>query len=90
MTVEQNVGFGLKVRGLSKTEISARLNEILPLVGIEIYAGDTRRRSRAASSSEPRWRVRWPLSRACCFWMSRWRRLTGDSALSGEQCVSGL
>jgi ABC-type Fe3+/spermidine/putrescine transport system ATPase subunit len=35
MTVEQNVGFGLKVRGLSKAEISARLNEILPLVGIE-------------------------------------------------------
>jgi putative spermidine/putrescine transport system ATP-binding protein len=35
MTVEQNVGFGLKVRGLSKAKISARLNEILPLVGIE-------------------------------------------------------
>jgi putative spermidine/putrescine transport system ATP-binding protein len=35
MTVEQNVGFGLKVRGLSKDKIAAKLDEILPLVGID-------------------------------------------------------
>jgi putative spermidine/putrescine transport system ATP-binding protein len=35
MTVEQNVGFGLKVRGLSKARISAKLDEILPMVGID-------------------------------------------------------
>jgi putative spermidine/putrescine transport system ATP-binding protein len=35
MTVEQNVGFGLKVRGFSKAKIAAKLDEILPMVGIE-------------------------------------------------------
>lgn len=35
MTVEQNVGFGLKVRGFSKAKIAAKLDEILPLVGID-------------------------------------------------------
>jgi putative spermidine/putrescine transport system ATP-binding protein len=35
MTVEQNVGFGLKVRGLSRARIAAKLDEILPMVGID-------------------------------------------------------
>jgi putative spermidine/putrescine transport system ATP-binding protein len=39
MTVEQNVSFGLKVRGLSRAKISAKLDEILPLVGIEHLRG---------------------------------------------------
>jgi putative spermidine/putrescine transport system ATP-binding protein len=35
MTVEQNVGFGLKVRGQSKSTISAKLDKLLPMVGID-------------------------------------------------------
>ncbi len=35
MTVEQNVGFGLKVRGLPRARIKSKLDEILPMVGID-------------------------------------------------------
>jgi ABC-type Fe3+/spermidine/putrescine transport system ATPase subunit len=34
MTVEQNVGFGLKLRGLSKAAIAAKVDEMLPMLGI--------------------------------------------------------
>ncbi len=35
MTVEQNVGFGLKVRGFSKAAVAAKLDAVLPMVGID-------------------------------------------------------
>jgi ABC-type Fe3+/spermidine/putrescine transport system ATPase subunit len=34
MTVEQNVGFGLKLRGLSEAAIAAKVDEMLPMLGI--------------------------------------------------------
>jgi putative spermidine/putrescine transport system ATP-binding protein len=34
MTVEQNVGFGLKMRGASKAAIAAKVDEMLPMLGI--------------------------------------------------------
>jgi len=34
MTVEQNVAFGLKLRGLSKAAIAAKVDEMLPMLGI--------------------------------------------------------
>ena len=34
MTVEQNVGFGLRMRGASKAAIAAKVDEMLPMLGI--------------------------------------------------------
>jgi putrescine transport system ATP-binding protein len=38
MTVEQNIGFGLKQERISKTEIRARVQDVLKLVQMEKYA----------------------------------------------------
>ena len=35
MTVEENVGFGLRVQGTSRTAITAKVDSVLPLLGIE-------------------------------------------------------
>jgi putative spermidine/putrescine transport system ATP-binding protein len=35
MTVEQNVGFGLRMQGMNKKEIGERIDRMLPMVGIE-------------------------------------------------------
>jgi ABC-type Fe3+/spermidine/putrescine transport system ATPase subunit len=35
MTVEENVGFGLRVRGVPKAAIASKVDEILPMLGIE-------------------------------------------------------
>ena len=37
MTVAQNVGFGLRVRGLPKAEIAARVAAVLDLVGLSAF-----------------------------------------------------
>jgi ABC-type Fe3+/spermidine/putrescine transport system ATPase subunit len=35
MTVEDNVGFGLRVKGMKRSAIAAKVDEVLPLVGID-------------------------------------------------------
>ena len=35
MTVEQNVGFGFRAKGMKKADIAAKVDEMLPLVGNE-------------------------------------------------------
>jgi len=35
MTVEENVGFGLRVKGMKRSAIAAKVDEVLPLLGID-------------------------------------------------------
>ena len=38
MTVEQNVGFGLEIKGMARTQIAARVGELLKLLSLEDFA----------------------------------------------------
>ena len=38
MTVEQNVGFGLEIKGMARTQIAARVGELLNLLSLEDFA----------------------------------------------------
>jgi NitT/TauT family transport system ATP-binding protein len=38
MTVEQNVGFGLEIKGMPRTQIAARVGELLKLLSLEDFA----------------------------------------------------
>ena len=64
MTVERNIRYGL--RGLSATEASRRVDELLELTDCLRCAMPCPRPSPAASSSGWRWRGRWRRVRGCC------------------------
>jgi ABC-type Fe3+/spermidine/putrescine transport system ATPase subunit len=77
LTVEENVGFPLKQRGIPKAERAKLVADALELVHLPGYGARYPRRSPAASSSA--WRVARALSCSslgCCCSTSRWARST--------------
>ena len=66
MTVAQNIGYGLKLRHVSRAEIDARIDELLAMLRLErlgqrkvtALSGGQRQRARLA--------VRWRSARKCC------------------------
>ena len=71
MTVADNVGFGLRMRGVAKAEITARVAEALALVRLpqvgarrplELSGGQRQRVALARA---------WSSARPCCCWTSR-------------------
>ncbi len=59
MTVEANVGFGLKQESVPKDERQARVQAMLELVQMARYAGRKPHQLSGGSSSAWRWRVAW-------------------------------
>ena len=70
MTVRDNIAFGLKVRKLPKSEIRARVDELLELVQLTGYAG--RYPSQLSGGQRQRVALARALRRArrCCSWTS--------------------
>ena len=68
LTVRDNVCFGLRERGLAARRSSCDIANALHRQGRPARASSTTTRSscRAACSSAPRSRARWPTIRACC------------------------
>jgi len=59
MTVEQNLGFGLKLRKTPKVEIKRRVDDVAHILGLDRCSSASPRRSRAVSGSASRWVARW-------------------------------
>ena len=61
MTVADNIGYGLRVRGVPQGGARERVDELLKLIRLD-GLGDalSRRSSPAVSGSASRWRARWP------------------------------
>jgi len=55
MTVAENMGFALKLRGVNKTEIASKVREAAGLLDLEKYLDRKPRRSPVASVSALRW-----------------------------------
>ena len=68
LTIGANVGVVPELLGWDRARIARRVDELLALVRLEPAAYRDRypRSSRAASSSAPASRARWPPNRACC------------------------
>jgi ABC-type Fe3+/spermidine/putrescine transport system ATPase subunit len=58
MTVAENVGYGPRVRGVSRAVRTRRAGELLEMVGLSGLGGRGRRSSRADSGSGWLWRGR--------------------------------
>ena len=84
MTVEQNVGFPLKVRKVAKDEQRDRVARILEVVGLPHGTTSRRRNCPAASSSASRWPARWFTSRVSSCSTSRCRTSTRNCATRCE------
>ncbi len=74
MNVADNIGYGLKIRKVSRAVIAKKVEEMLHLVQLEGFKSGCRR-----SFPEDRnrgWRSpgRWSMNRRFCFWMSLWGR----------------
>ena len=82
LTIADNVAYGLVNRRRGRAEITARVQELLALVGLADAGPSIRDSCRAASSSASRWRGRWRRRRRCCCSTSRCRRST-------PRCASG-
>ncbi|MFN8518624.1 MAG: ABC transporter ATP-binding protein [Chloroflexota bacterium] len=75
MTVAENIGYSLKLRGWPKARIDARVEELLALVRMDGLGGRGPPSCPAARSSAPRWLGRSPPNPPCCCSMSpspRW------------------
>ena len=59
LTVEDNIGFGLRVRGSPKAEIARKVRETAKLLELEPYLAESRASSRAVSVNGWRWDERW-------------------------------
>ena len=75
MTVEENVAYGLKVRGESAEAIDRAVNRMLALVNLEKYKKRNVLALSAASASVSRLRALSRFVRRFCFLMNRFRRL---------------
>ena len=74
MTVHENIGFGLRVRGLSKDEINRRVKEASQILGIEKFLDrKTGRIERRPAPSAWRWAGPSRASRKSFCWTSRCR-----------------
>ena len=77
MTITENVGFGLEMRGSSKSEARRRARaKCWNSCSCRNLPPESHPSSRAASNSAWRWHGPLPLSQRCCCWTSRCRRLT--------------
>ena len=74
MNVYDNIAFGLKLKKEPKDIIEQKVKRMLKLVNLEEFEASLP--CPVDSSSESPLRVRLSMSRACCFWMSLWVRLT--------------
>lgn len=77
MNVYDNIAFGLKLKKEPKDIIEQKVKRMLKLVNLEEFAD----RSVTAMSGGQQQRIAiaaccLSMSRACCFWMSLWVRLT--------------
>ena len=69
MTVADNVGYGLRVRGMAEAARTARVRQMLELVQLRGPGRTPHLRSfPAASASDGAGALPWPSSRACCCW----------------------
>ena len=66
MTAQQNVEFGLRMRGVSRQERRQRASSFLEKVGLAQVAGRYPHSSPAACASASRWPERWSMSPRCC------------------------
>lgn len=80
MNVHDNVAFGLKVAGTDKSEIDARVKQMLGLIKLEHLADRFPTSSPVVSSSALRLPAPLRSSRRCCCSTSRCRRSTPRSA----------
>ena len=64
MTVDENLGFGLKLRRVPKAERTSRVRSVAGILGLQDADGpQARRSSPAVSASAWRWAARWCASR---------------------------
>jgi sulfate transport system ATP-binding protein len=85
MTIADNIGYALRVRGVSKAERRARVDELLKLIRLEGYGG--RYPAQLSGGQRQRGaRARWRRGRKCCCSTSRSALSTQRS---GRSCGSG-
>ena len=65
MNVAENMGFGLKIANLKKSEITTRVQEAAKILDLEEYLQRKPDSSPAASASGSRWAARSSASRTC-------------------------
>lgn len=63
MTVAENVGYGLRVRGEPRDRIAARVAELLTLIKLPDYAPRYPHQLSGDSNSAWRWRAHWRWTR---------------------------
>ena len=80
MTVEQNIGFGLKQDGLAREAIARRVEEMLSLVQLGKLAKRKPHQLSGGQQQRVAWPARWPRGPSCCCWTSRWARWTRSCA----------
>ena len=68
MSVEENMAWGLKIRGMGKQQIAERVKEAARILELD---GLLKRRPRELSGGQRRWGVRLCVSRQCSYLMSR-------------------
>jgi putative spermidine/putrescine transport system ATP-binding protein len=71
MTVEANIGYGLRVRGVPAEQMRRRVGEVIDLVRLADWNSDARLSCPAGSANAWHWPARWPCSRVCCCWTNR-------------------
>ena len=80
MTVDENLGFGLKLRRIPKPERQSRVRQVSGTLGLKALSTGGRRSSPAGSGSGWRWGARWCASRRRSSWTSRSRTSTPSCA----------
>ena len=81
MTVLENIGYGLRVRGVAKRERNERAQEALESVQAErVRVAQAAASSPVDNASASRWHGRPWSSRRCCCSTSHWARSTSSSA----------
>lgn len=74
LTIERNIAYGLENAGRPKQEISARVSELLELVGLPDQGKNIQRSSRVDNNNASPWRAQLLHPQVFCYWMSRFLR----------------
>ena len=82
MTVAENIGYGLRVKGVRGRERRLRVEEILKIVRLPGLGDRKPIQLSGGQASASRWRAQSSTARACCSWTSRSGRSTSSSASS--------